>query len=456
MNAVLTVLSPLDSRPALLQLAEALAVMLLPIAFAASIIGYRLFEVGAVVRRGLIFGVTAGVLAPAAYLAAASVDRAARGFSAMPLAVGGIAVLFLLGGVLFQPVARLVGGAVDRRFFPERLRLAELQRGIIPELAAYTALDRAGAHLTHRLQQALELERAVLLMADAQGQHLRPLAWAGELPPGARPAQRGVHAADLGGRPGAFSAAAPVPAGEPAVPARLGETLAALGAEVVVPIRLTDRLIGALLLGPPLHGGALERDALETLDAVATQASAMLENARLFALATRDPLTGLLRRHAAMERLDAEVERGRRTFHPFAVALADLDHFKAVNDTHGHAAGDAVLAEVAAAFAAHSRRTDLVARYGGEEFLFLLPDTPPDGARVHAEGIRAGVEALEVHVPGAAEPLPVTVSIGLCAVAAPEQLAEPEELVRRADEALYRAKHAGRNRVEPARVPPSA
>ncbi|HEU0299298.1 MAG TPA: GGDEF domain-containing protein, partial [Longimicrobium sp.] len=114
-------------------------------------------------------------------------------------------------------------------------------------------------------------------------------------------------------------------------------------------------------------------------------------------------------------------------------------------------AGDAALREVAAVFAATSRRTDLVARYGGEEFLFLLPDTPPEGARVHAEGLRARVERTPVRLgQGAGQGVRMTLSIGVCAVGSVELLADPDELVRRADEALYRAKRGGRNRVEEA------
>lgn len=157
-----------------------------------------------------------------------------------------------------------------------------------------------------------------------------------------------------------------------------------------------------------------------------------------------------------MDRLAEEVERCRRTFHPFAVALADLDHFKNVNDTRGHAAGDAALRSVAEVFASYSRRTDLVARYGGEEFFFLLPDTLAAGARVHAEAVRAQVERTPARTgPGGGPPVHVTVSIGVYAVFNPGQLADPGELVRRGDEALYRAKRAGRNRVEVACAGPS-
>ena len=221
-------------------------------------------------------------------------------------------------------------------------------------------------------------------MADAHGEWFRPLGWSGDFGPPIRGAFA-ITGRELQGWNGGLRIASPLGG-------RSGPRLLARR-RTRCRSALSDRLIGVLLLGPSAHGRELEDEALEMLDGVARQASAMLENARLFALATRDSLTGLLRRHAAMERLADEVERCRRTFHPFAVALADLDHFKAVNDTHGHAAGDAALRSVAGVFAASSRKTDLVARYGGEEFLFLLPDTPPAGARVHAETVRAQVEA---------------------------------------------------------------
>ena len=436
-NTVLALAVPGFNATPAGQLVEAAVIALVPISFAVAILGHRLFAVGTLVRRGLVFGLTAGGLAVAGYLAAAALDRAARDLLGLSQPWGA-AALFLAGGAMFQPLARVIAATVDRRFFPERAALDELQRTIIPELAGYTGLEAAAAHLTRRLRAALELRSATLLMADAHGEWFRPLGWAGDLA-GADPRQLALSAGTLGGwNDGLWIAA------------RLEEgTSAAPGAAYAVPIRLSERLVGVLLLGPSIHGREMERETLEMLDSVARQASAMLENARLFALATRDPLTGLLRRHAAMERLAEEVERCRRTFHPFAVAVADLDHFKHVNDTWGHAAGDAALRSVAGVFASYSRRTDLVARYGGEEFLFLLPDTPPAGARVHAEAVRTQVEATPARtgLDTDAE-VRITVSIGVFAVGTPELLADPDELVRRADEALYQAKRAGRNRVE--------
>jgi diguanylate cyclase (GGDEF)-like protein len=448
-NTALAIAAPgINASPAG-QAVEAIVIALVPVSFAVAILGHRLFQVGVLVRRGLVFGLTTGVLAACGYLAAVALGGVARDVLGLSLTMWGAAALFLVGGALWQPLARVIAGTVDRRFFPERVALGELQRTIIPELAGYTELEAAAAHLTRRLRASLELETATLLMADAHGEWFRPLGWAGDF--GAvDPRQVAVSAAEIARLNGGMLLAAPLMEDADADP---HSAMAPLRAAYAVPIRLSlsDRLTGVLLLGRSVHRRALERDALEMLDAVALQASAMLENARLFALATRDPLTGLPRRHAAMERLAEEVERCRRTFHPFAVALADLDHFKQVNDTRGHAAGDAALRSVAEVFGAYSRRTDLVARYGGEEFLFLLPDTPPAGARVHAEAVRAQVERTPIRTgPGDDAPVRITVSIGVYAVWGPELLADPDELVRRADEALYRAKRAGRNRVEAA------
>lgn len=442
-NTALAVVAPRVNASPVGQVVEAIVIALVPVSFAVAILGHRLFQVGVLVRRGLVFGMTTGVLAACGYLAAAALGGIARDVLGLSVTTWGAAALLLVVGATFQPLARVIAATVDRRFFPERVALGELQRTIIPELAGYTELQAAAAHLTRRLRESLELETATLMMADAHGEWFRPLGWAGDFGD-ADPRRVAAGAAEVARLNGGMMIA--VPLGDDA---DSHSALAPLRAAYAVPIRLSlsDRLTGVLLLGRSVHRRALERDALEMLDAVALQASAMLENARLFALATRDPLTGLLRRHAAMDRLAEEVERCRRTFHPFAVALADLDHFKDVNDTRGHAAGDAALRSVADVFASYSRRTDLVARYGGEEFLFLLPDTPPAGARVHAEAVRAQVEQTPARTGDGAR-VRVTVSIGVFAVGAPELLADPDELVRRADEALYRAKRAGRNRVE--------
>jgi diguanylate cyclase (GGDEF)-like protein len=155
----------------------------------------------------------------------------------------------------------------------------------------------------------------------------------------------------------------------------------------------------------------------------------------------RDELTRLGNRREAELRWPEILAEAQRTGAPLAVAMVDLDHFKNINDSHGHAVGDAVLVALAAIVRDNTRVADLVARIGGEEFLVVLPDTPPERAHEVCERLRQRVEAHDWS--GAAEGLAVTLSIGL--VHAPPY--DADALMARADAALYAAKAAGRNRV---------
>lgn len=166
------------------------------------------------------------------------------------------------------------------------------------------------------------------------------------------------------------------------------------------------------------------------------------ELAELARASRRDVLTGLPNRRAFDEELAREVARAGRDAKPLAVVMLDVDRFKVVNDTHGHAAGDAVLREVAARAAAAVRAGDLVARIGGEEFVLLLHGADLTGALELAERVRVAVAATPV-VAGDRR-LAVTASLG-CAVLAPGEA--PEALVARADARLYDAKRGGRDRV---------
>lgn len=159
-------------------------------------------------------------------------------------------------------------------------------------------------------------------------------------------------------------------------------------------------------------------------------------------LATRDALTGLLNRRAFDTVLAEEADRARRFGHPFALVLFDLDHFKSVNDTHGHPAGDAVLAAVARVLESGVRTIDRVARVGGEEFAVLLMETTAPEALAGAERL---VEAVRVRpiAAGDALMLPVTISAGVATF--PEH--EGAHLLQEADKALYAAKRGGRDRA---------
>jgi len=168
-------------------------------------------------------------------------------------------------------------------------------------------------------------------------------------------------------------------------------------------------------------------------------------NRRLQELSITDPLTNLHNRLFCEKRLAYEFERADRYRSHLSCAMADIDHFKQINDTHGHAAGDQVLRELGAIFEEQVRRIDLAARFGGEEFLFVLPETDRDEALHVAERIR---EAVDRHVFQWEDlALPVTVSVG-AATFPHVEIDSEKTLVKSADLALYRAKRNGRNRVE--------
>lgn len=164
--------------------------------------------------------------------------------------------------------------------------------------------------------------------------------------------------------------------------------------------------------------------------------------------ALHDPLTGLANRHKFMERFTLECDRQRRWGSPLSLLVIDVDHFKQVNDRHGHLVGDAVLKRVAALLEKTVRRTDLVARFGGEEFIVLLPETTAEGAAKLAESLRARIGGEPVRAEAGGEPVSVavTVSIGVATVAGAAPLPF-DDLMERADRAVYRAKHTGRDRV---------
>jgi len=172
------------------------------------------------------------------------------------------------------------------------------------------------------------------------------------------------------------------------------------------------------------------------------QEELVVQSERLEAMLFEDPLTGLSNRRFILTQLAAVVSGARRHERPLSVAVIDIDHFKAVNDNHGHAAGDRVLAAVAGCLREHLRAEDQLGRLGGEEFLALLPDAGASAAAAATEKLRAEVAALGVEHEGLE--LAVTVSIGWAAW----EGEAPDELMRRADVALYDAKAAGRDRVE--------
>lgn len=211
-----------------------------------------------------------------------------------------------------------------------------------------------------------------------------------------------------------------------------------IGAPVFVGEELWGALVAATTGDAPFPEGAEEH--LAYFAEIAGVAIGNAEaNARLAHLAMSDPLTGLANHRTFHSALGSEAERARRHGRRLALAVIDVDHFKAVNDLHGHMAGDRVLVEVADRLRGASRSGDVLARVGGEEFAWIIPDAGLGGARAVAERARCAVGGAPIAGVGT-----VTVSIGVAELARGGGVID---LYRRADEALYQAKRAGRNRT---------
>ena len=176
---------------------------------------------------------------------------------------------------------------------------------------------------------------------------------------------------------------------------------------------------------------------------------------RSLALALIDPLTGLYNRRFLGAHLTGVVHQMQQQGKPLSVVLLDIDHFKAINDTHGHDAGDEVLRELARRLTDNVRSIDAIARHGGEEFVVVMPDTPLDIALTVAERLRQRIASEKVQLPGG-EAIDVTVSLGVSSSASRED--SGPLMLKRADGALYSAKRQGRNRtvMDPAATAPDA
>ncbi|MDG4807761.1 diguanylate cyclase [Micromonospora sp. WMMD1120] len=216
--------------------------------------------------------------------------------------------------------------------------------------------------------------------------------------------------------------------------------------------------LGVLALYDRLGADEFDDDDLATLRTFAGHAAVAVDNVRVHEEAQRlsltDPLTGLWNYRYLRESIRREVERASRFGRMLSVLALDLDRFKTVNDTYGHAAGDTVLAEFARRMRAEIREVDLAFRQGGEEFVLLLPETDARGAAIVAERLGAAVRDTPIAVEGYAGPVVVTVSVGIAVY--PDNGSTGREVLEAADDALYEAKAAGRDtyRLAEARAEP--
>ena len=215
---------------------------------------------------------------------------------------------------------------------------------------------------------------------------------------------------------------------------------------IIVPLRSSAGVIGVLSAQsytPNMYGD----DDIEALELLAGNVAVGIENARLFTtiqnMAITDDLTGLYNRRKFYELATQEFERSRRYARPLSVIMLDIDHFKKVNDTYGHAIGDQVLQELARLAKTSLRTVDILARYGGEEFVIMLPETTIEEASKTAERFR--VNTAKATLPTRVGNMSITISLGV--VAQDDNCRNLEELLDRSDQAMYASKRTGRNKV---------
>lgn len=227
-----------------------------------------------------------------------------------------------------------------------------------------------------------------------------------------------------------------------------------LNSVATLPLVRQGRYLGSLNLGSEIAGRFIHGFATDLLERLAAIVAVCLENTmnaeRLLRTGLTDALTEVNNRRFFDQRILEEVERACRKDEPMSCLFIDIDHFKKINDVHGHQAGDEALRLTAQLLQSHLRRSDVLARYGGEEFAMLLCNTPADEAGRIAERMRSAIENMLIDTDTTGK-LQLTVSIGVAVLSTDNNSGSAEELARalvaRADSALFTAKDAGRNRV---------
>ncbi|MGE5509276.1 MAG: diguanylate cyclase [Chitinophagales bacterium] len=219
-----------------------------------------------------------------------------------------------------------------------------------------------------------------------------------------------------------------------------------------VPIMAKGEVVGGLALAHP-PGGHFTAEDQANLQLIATHAYLVIENAFLYEqvkqLSITDGLTRVFNRRYLEDRLEQEFRRSQRHKTFLSCLMMDIDHFKQINDTYGHQAGDLVLRKLMELCRQVTRSTDIIGRFGGEEFVVLLPETDTLGGKCVAERLRKLVESQTFTTD--AGPVRMTISLGLCSIPA-VGVEEPADLIKQTDAALYEAKHSGRNKTCVAKV----
>ena len=441
-----------------MQTVESLVLLCYPVAVFVAVFRYHLFDIEVTLRRSILYGLLTGALILVFY---ALLGAGGAIFSQLVEENGSawaIAGATLVLGLLFAPLMRALQRWIDRRLFPERYALRAHLVALASELPSLGKLPLMGEHLVSRIGSIFGSRSATLFLADPTAEVLGLLA--ARRPPHSEELDRSLL---LPLRDPAVVALRRLRRPVPAASFRdivavetdsspLLQRLELLDAALLIPLMSQDRLVGLMTLGRRESEDRYRNEEIELLDLLSLHVATVFENARLFESATFEGLTGLLRREAILEKLDLELQRAQRYNRPLTVGLADLDHFKNVNDRYGHLVGDSMLKRIARGIQASLRSTDMVGRYGGEEFLLVLPETDIAGAQTVAEKVRRSVQEIRLGL-DEGEEASVTVSIGLACLdsllGGEVRVVTPRDLIAASDRALYRAKGAGRNRVHP-------
>ncbi len=345
--------------------------------------------------------------------------------------------------VLFNVTALVVVALVTARFSALNERELKRRKADVEDLATM------GAELENRREPAEVAEvllasvtgsfgfkRGVVLVGDDQDMHVAAFKGPGE----AASVRPGVDATVLA----AISSRAPQLKKQldPETDPRLAALLPFARNVAVFPMIAEGESLGVIAVEHPGRTARIERRIVEMVAQFVTHAALTLQNAQLYQQvqkqADTDALTGIANRRTFEAALEKELSRAARNGEQVTLAIFDIDHFKALNDTYGHQTGDEVLKKVAAALAGASRDFDTPARYGGEEFVVVLPSCSSKESLMVAERLRRSISDIQTVTP-------VTASAGVATF--PTHAGDLQALVKAADEALYESKRAGRDRV---------
>lgn len=426
-----------------------IAIVPVPVAFALAIFRHRLFDVEVVIRKSIIYAVLTGVIF-LIYYGALGLGGSLATLLFHPIHPVWLMVpATLLLALVFNPLRERIQRWVDRLLYPERFELRRDLPRLSARVAGQTQLETLIPAIQEGLERLLRMRSGAFLLANAPGTTYTIWSTFGAIQ-GRGLEQQVMFAADetvirilaqarrllhLNQLQGAAGTAG-------------HRWLLRLEPQLLLPFSLQDKLVAVLTLGGGEPDNRLDGEERDLLDIFARQAAAMIENARLFRSATFDELTGLLRRGPFMDALSREMDRVRRFRRPLVVGMLDVDHFKRINDTFGHAAGDLVLKNIAHSLQSGIRSVDSLGRYGGEEMAFFLPETSAEDGWALADRLRAAIAELEVNTAPDDPPVRVQVSIGLSSWDGRPAELTPDVLIQQADQALYQAKSRGRNRVE--------